>query len=158
MVSSGTLDQPTTRQSSRYRRARTTRGRSLSRIGESGTAGSLDAVLLAQPAPGVPAGPRGGVLEVVLPVVRLRQQPRRLGPCRPARFLCVGSLQAHLGAVKMNYDILGNSLPHLHAHVIPRYADDPKPGWPFPFPDEQPPIPGDELAADVAALRALLDA
>jgi diadenosine tetraphosphate (Ap4A) HIT family hydrolase len=30
--------------------------------------------------------------------------------------------------VKMNYETLGNSPPHLHTHVMPRYADDPKPG------------------------------
>jgi hypothetical protein len=41
--------------------------------------------------------------------------------------------------------------------VLPRYADDPRPGWPFPFPeDEPPPHPEDELRADVEALRALL--
>src|SRR3954454_23005626 len=58
--------------------------------------------------------------------------------------------------VKLNYDVLGNSLPHLHTHVVPRYADDPKPGWPFPFP-EAPHGVRDlaELRADVEALRAL---
>ena len=57
--------------------------------------------------------------------------------------------------VKMNYNLLGNSLPHLHTHVVPRYADDPKPGWPFPFPEEDPePFPDDELQRDVDALRA----
>jgi diadenosine tetraphosphate (Ap4A) HIT family hydrolase len=65
-------------------------------------------------------------------------------------------LQAHFGAVKMNYDILGNSLPHLHAHVIPRYADDPRPGWPFPFPDDPPPVAEEELRTDADALRAAL--
>jgi diadenosine tetraphosphate (Ap4A) HIT family hydrolase len=43
-----------------------------------------------------------------------------------------------LEPVKLNYDVLGNSLPHLHTHVVPRYADDPKPGWPFPFPEDKP--------------------
>ena len=68
-----------------------------------------------------------------------------------------GALETHLEPVKMNYDLLGNSLPHLHTHVLPRYADDPKPGWPFPFPEHDPPPHSeDELRADVAALRALL--
>ena len=70
--------------------------------------------------------------------------------------LVAGALERHFDPVKMNFEILGNSLPHLHTHVVPRYADDPKPGWPFPFPDEQPPIPEAEFAVDVAALRALL--
>jgi diadenosine tetraphosphate (Ap4A) HIT family hydrolase len=72
--------------------------------------------------------------------------------------LRVGSaLERHLEPVKLNYDVLGNSLPHLHTHVIPRYADDPKPGWPFPFPEEEPPpIEEASFRADVEALRALL--
>ena len=32
---------------------------------------------------------------------------------------------------KLNYEMLGNSVPHLHWHLIPRYADDPKPEWPI---------------------------
>jgi diadenosine tetraphosphate (Ap4A) HIT family hydrolase len=67
------------------------------------------------------------------------------------------ALEAHFEPVKVNYDLLGNSLPHLHTHVIPRYADDPKPGWPFPFPEEDPPPhPEAEFRADADALRALL--
>ena len=67
------------------------------------------------------------------------------------------ALEDHLQPVKLNYNLLGNSLPHLHAHVIPRYADDPKPGWPFPFPeDERPPIDETVYRRDVDALRALL--
>ena len=66
------------------------------------------------------------------------------------------ALERRFAPVKLNYELLGNSLPHLHAHVLPRYADDPRPGWPFPFPDEDPPPwPEDELRADVEALRAL---
>jgi diadenosine tetraphosphate (Ap4A) HIT family hydrolase len=57
--------------------------------------------------------------------------------------------------VKMNYNLLGNSLPHLHTHVVPRFADDPKPGWPFPFPEVEPEaFPEDELQRGVHALRA----
>jgi diadenosine tetraphosphate (Ap4A) HIT family hydrolase len=67
------------------------------------------------------------------------------------------ALEAHFEPVKLNYDLLGNSLPHLHTHVIPRYADDPRPGWPFPFPDDDPPPhPEGEFRSDVEALRALL--
>ena len=88
-------------------------------------------------------------------------EPTELDPDEAAAYwaelLHVGrALEAHLSPVKMNYNLLGNSLPHLHTHVVPRYADDPRPGWPFPFPEEeQPPLPEDEFRRDVAALRAL---
>jgi diadenosine tetraphosphate (Ap4A) HIT family hydrolase len=69
------------------------------------------------------------------------------------------ALERHLQPVKMNYNVLGNSLPHLHTHVLPRYADDPRPGWPFPFPETDPSsIDERAFTADVAALRRLLDA
>ncbi len=32
---------------------------------------------------------------------------------------------------KMNYQILGNLVPHLHCHIIPRYWGDPAPGRPL---------------------------
>jgi diadenosine tetraphosphate (Ap4A) HIT family hydrolase len=67
------------------------------------------------------------------------------------------ALEEHFRPVKTNYDVLGNSLPHLHTHIILRYAEDPRPGWPFPFPEETPPpIEEDTFRRDVAALRAVL--
>ena len=64
-------------------------------------------------------------------------------------------LERNLEPVKLNYDLLGNSLPHLHTHLIPRYADDPRPGWPFPFPKDEPgPIVEEAFRRDVEELRA----
>jgi diadenosine tetraphosphate (Ap4A) HIT family hydrolase len=64
------------------------------------------------------------------------------------------ALLAVLAPVKLNYEVLGNSAPHLHTHLIPRYADDPRPGWPFPFPEADPPaMPEARLRRDVEALR-----
>jgi diadenosine tetraphosphate (Ap4A) HIT family hydrolase len=89
-------------------------------------------------------------------------EPTELSEEEAARYwldvLRVGrALEAHLEPVKVNYDTLGNSLPHLHTHVMPRFADDPRPGWPFPFPEEEPPpIDEDRFRADVAALRPLV--
>jgi diadenosine tetraphosphate (Ap4A) HIT family hydrolase len=34
------------------------------------------------------------------------------------------------GAVKMNYELLGNAIAHLHWHLVPRRADDPSPTTP----------------------------
>ena len=56
--------------------------------------------------------------------------------------------------VKMNYNLLGNSVPHLHTHVVPRYADDPKPDGRSRSPRSiLRDLPDDELRRDVAALR-----
>jgi diadenosine tetraphosphate (Ap4A) HIT family hydrolase len=35
------------------------------------------------------------------------------------------AVQEATGAVKMNYEIHGNTVPHLHMHVFPRYPGDP---------------------------------
>jgi diadenosine tetraphosphate (Ap4A) HIT family hydrolase len=44
------------------------------------------------------------------------------------------ALEEHFRPVKTNYEVLGNALPHLHTHLILRYADDPRPGGRFPSP------------------------
>lgn len=33
--------------------------------------------------------------------------------------------------IKMNYELHGNTIPHLHVHLYPRYADDPFVGGPI---------------------------
>jgi diadenosine tetraphosphate (Ap4A) HIT family hydrolase len=38
------------------------------------------------------------------------------------------ALKQVTGAVKINYEIHGNTVPHLHIHLYPRYLDDPFPG------------------------------
>jgi diadenosine tetraphosphate (Ap4A) HIT family hydrolase len=70
------------------------------------------------------------------------------------------AVQALHKPLKMNYLISGNTLPHLHAHVLPRYEEsDPNPGNPFPFPNDLPaPFPEAELQSDAASLRGFLQA
>jgi diadenosine tetraphosphate (Ap4A) HIT family hydrolase len=41
---------------------------------------------------------------------------------------CAKALKKVTRAVKMNYEIHGNTVPHLHVHLYPRYIDDPFPG------------------------------
>ena len=42
--------------------------------------------------------------------------------------LCARALHKVTGAVKINYEIHGNTVPHLHVHLYPRYREDPFPG------------------------------
>lgn len=35
---------------------------------------------------------------------------------------------------KMNYQMLGNNVPHLHTHIVPRPLMDPAPNQPLPWP------------------------
>jgi diadenosine tetraphosphate (Ap4A) HIT family hydrolase/RimJ/RimL family protein N-acetyltransferase len=67
------------------------------------------------------------------------------------------AVQRVCAPIKINYEILGNAVPHLHCHVVPRYADDGAPAGPLPL-FHQPPVelPEPELAALAAALRAAL--
>lgn len=69
------------------------------------------------------------------------------------------ALQQHYRPLKVNYETLGNVVPHLHTHLVPRYVDDPAPGRPFPLPVDTsalPAVPELQLKQDVDALRALL--
>jgi len=89
-------------------------------------------------------------------------EPTELGEEEAAGYwrevLRVGAaLERHYQPVKLNYQILGNAVPHLHTHVVPRFAQDPAPGRPLPFPrGERPHLPEGELGRDVLALRDLL--
>jgi diadenosine tetraphosphate (Ap4A) HIT family hydrolase len=67
------------------------------------------------------------------------------------------ALERHYRPVKLNYQILGNAVPHLHTHLVPRFAQDPAPGRPLPFPEgERPDLPEEQLRRDVLALRSLI--
>ncbi len=71
-----------------------------------------------------------------------------------------GAVEAEYRPAKMNWFSLGNGVPHLHVHLVPRPFDDARPGLPveteaFDFaaiPEVQPPA----LATAAAALRARL--
>jgi diadenosine tetraphosphate (Ap4A) HIT family hydrolase len=46
---------------------------------------------------------------------------------------CARALKKVTNAVKINYEIHGNTVPHLHVHLFPRYMDDPFPGQPIDY-------------------------
>jgi diadenosine tetraphosphate (Ap4A) HIT family hydrolase len=57
---------------------------------------------------------------------------------------------------KLNYQVLGNVVPHLHAHLIPRYYGDRAPAAPI-SPDADPRMLGEhEIDERVRALRDAL--
>jgi diadenosine tetraphosphate (Ap4A) HIT family hydrolase len=70
------------------------------------------------------------------------------------------AIEKHYRPIKMNFEILGNSLPHLHTHVVPRYPEDGEPGHPAGFmrgdAGDAPSLPEREYLSDVEALRAIL--
>jgi diadenosine tetraphosphate (Ap4A) HIT family hydrolase len=67
------------------------------------------------------------------------------------------AIQRVFQPVKLNYLTLGNWVPHLHTHVVPRYTDDPSPGgpinWDAMFGE---PVPDHKVARWAADLRAAL--
>jgi 8-oxo-dGTP diphosphatase len=73
------------------------------------------------------------------------------------------ALDAHYRPAKLNFLALGNQVPHLHVHIVPRYVTDPDPDRPPRFMMADPPagqqalIRDDVYLADVAALRRLVE-
>jgi len=45
------------------------------------------------------------------------------------------AIEAEFAPVKLNLFTLGNMVPHLHTHVVPRFLDDPFPGGLIPWDD-----------------------
>ena len=68
------------------------------------------------------------------------------------------AIRERFDPVKLNYLTLGNTVPHLHTHVLPRYRDDPAPGGPIAWAEifSSDPVPEAELYRQAADLRLLL--
>jgi diadenosine tetraphosphate (Ap4A) HIT family hydrolase len=67
------------------------------------------------------------------------------------------AVQEVTGAVKLNYAVTGNTIPHVHMHFYPRYRGDPFEGGPIdPKAVRQPVYAPGELAALRARLREAL--
>jgi diadenosine tetraphosphate (Ap4A) HIT family hydrolase len=65
------------------------------------------------------------------------------------------AMQVVYRPLKMNYQLLGNRIPHLHCLLAPRFWEDVAPGDPLPgsgYID----FPEDEVRREVALLRGLL--
>jgi diadenosine tetraphosphate (Ap4A) HIT family hydrolase len=69
------------------------------------------------------------------------------------------ALADEYAATKVNYELLGNQVAHIHWHVVPRCADDPAPRGPVWTVGHEPVRLGEaERAERVAALRRRLSA
>ena len=67
------------------------------------------------------------------------------------------AVEAIYRPAKLNFQALGNSVTHLHTHIVPRYVDDAEPGGPLPFDrDRMIQLTRDELHAEADELRDAL--
>jgi diadenosine tetraphosphate (Ap4A) HIT family hydrolase len=69
--------------------------------------------------------------------------------------LVARAVAAVTSPIKMNYELHGNTLPHLHLHVYPRQPDDPYVGRPIDPSRSSVARTDDELAALAAAIRTV---
>jgi diadenosine tetraphosphate (Ap4A) HIT family hydrolase len=71
---------------------------------------------------------------------------------------CVAAaLQRTFTPTKINYELLGNMVPHMHWHLVPRFSDDPlwpKPIWSEPHAEKF--LAPEEYRERIAAIRAAL--
>jgi diadenosine tetraphosphate (Ap4A) HIT family hydrolase len=68
------------------------------------------------------------------------------------------AVELHYTPAKLNLMMLGNEVPHLHTHVVPRYVDDQDPGHPpsMRIGKPRPPLPIADVRRDAAKLRELM--
>ena len=62
--------------------------------------------------------------------------PTELGPEETLAFwsavgVATRAIEALFRPCHFNYQILGNAVPHVHVHIVPRYLTDPAPGRPL---------------------------
>ena len=70
-----------------------------------------------------------------------------------------GALARVYRPVKMNYELLGNQVAHIHWHLIPRLAGDPEPRWPvWRVAHDPAPISPGEAQKRIVAIRSALGA
>lgn len=69
------------------------------------------------------------------------------------------ALHAQFQPAKINYELLGNMVPHMHWHIVPRFTSDPL--WPRPIwsePHEPLTLSPAETSQRIALIRAGLEA
>lgn len=66
------------------------------------------------------------------------------------------ALERVFSPLKMNFQILGNAVPHLHAHILPRYYGDPAPHRPLDPGAEHVFLSPDEYTQRIELIRSAL--
>ena len=89
------------------------------------------------------------------------REPHEMYPPERALFfedmIRVGeALEKVFNPIKLNYEILGNAVPHLHVHILPRYYGDPAPGMPINPDAETVTLTDDEYWQMVGDIREAL--
>ena len=72
--------------------------------------------------------------------------------------LCARALKTVTKAVKINYEIHGNTIPHFHVHLYPRYLDDPFPGQAINYNRKRKWFPGDQYQQFIQDMRREISA
>ena len=70
------------------------------------------------------------------------------------------AVELHYTPAKLNLLTLGNELPHLHTHVVPRYVEDSEPGQPPHFMRariDHKALPIEDVRRDASKLRELME-
>jgi diadenosine tetraphosphate (Ap4A) HIT family hydrolase len=70
--------------------------------------------------------------------------------------LVARQLARYYNPAQTNYEIHGNTVPHLHTHVLMRYLNDSPPGKPLPWANKGR-LPHDQFENDVGQLRRIFE-
>jgi diadenosine tetraphosphate (Ap4A) HIT family hydrolase/8-oxo-dGTP pyrophosphatase MutT (NUDIX family) len=89
-------------------------------------------------------------------------EPHHLAEDEYARFyedlrLASLALETVFRPLKLNIEILGNTVPHLHAHLVPRYFGDPAPGRPIDPAEQKVLLFEAEYDERIRQMRLMLD-
>jgi diadenosine tetraphosphate (Ap4A) HIT family hydrolase len=72
--------------------------------------------------------------------------------------LCAKALKDVTKATKINYELHGNTIPHMHMHLFPRYPDDPFPGKPIDYSRIEPPVYQEgEFDLFIKSMRSIIE-
>ena len=82
----------------------------------------------------------------------------RLAYCQEMMWLC-DAMYKGLSPLRMNHELLGNAVPHLHWHCFPRYAHEGEswvkvPIWLRPEPERNVSLPAEERRAVIRTIQA----